>query len=157
MEHIACETKEIIRVVYVVEIRGNRSVAYIIEDGLKTCSTQVLEGARRESASSPRRYLSPFLSFAHFYLREENARTHVHAGERPRPPAYALRARRQENASVLVHVSRQTRHNGYSGAPRNTPGFKTSREGIQVYTSSSAASNFRGSRDIGQLSNLKQR
>lgn len=67
-------------VAYAVEIRGNRSVAYIIEGGPKTCSTQVLE--RAASSLS----LSLSFAFAHFYLRRD-ARTHTRARARPAYPA----------------------------------------------------------------------
>lgn len=70
-------------VVYAVEIRGNRSVAYIIEGGLKTCSTQVLE----RTASSLCRYL--LLSLVCPFLF--TTRTHTRA--RAARPAYPARRR----------------------------------------------------------------
>lgn len=111
-------------VAYAVEIRGN-SVAYIIEGGLKTCSTQVLERA----ASSLRRYLFPSLCPFLFTTRRTHTRVHerglltLHAGE---------------HEHSCVHVSRQTRHNGY-WETRNT-GFKTRARAPS--TNSSTISNF---------------
>lgn len=96
---------------YVVEIRGNRSVAYIIEDGLKTCS--------RHRSWNAQRLLRRLISFSLVrpFLFTRGERTHVHERGLCLPCT-------QENTSILVHVSRQTRHNGYRGPPE-TPGFKT--------------------------------